>query len=67
MRKGTILAVILFSVAAALFVYSMVLTPRMDMDLPEEGYRPRIQDQSSPEPKKPPLIDSNVPPAGSKG
>jgi hypothetical protein len=66
MRTSTILAAFLFIVAGAFFVYSMVITPRMDSGLETQGYRPPIQDISpSPEPTQTPkpLEKSNVPPA----
>jgi hypothetical protein len=68
MRTGTILAVVLFAVASLFFVYSMVITPRMDSGVPEQGYRRPIQDQPAhPDTqKKPPLVESNVPPASGK-
>ena len=63
MRVASSVAVLLFVIAAAFFIYSMMITPRMDSGLSEQGYRPPIQDQA-PEPKsKPSLQKSNVPPA----
>ena len=63
MRTGTLLAVLLFAIAAVFFVYSMVITPRMDSGVREQGYRPPIQELAPPKEQKPPLVDSNVPPA----
>jgi hypothetical protein len=61
MRPGTIAAIVL-AVAVLIYTgYSLVITPRMDKGAP--GARPPIQDQSATEPSKPPLQDSNVPPA----
>jgi hypothetical protein len=65
MRITTVVAVLLFAVASVFLVYSMVITPRMDSGVAEQGYRKPIQDTPpSPEAKKPPSVDSNVPPAG---
>ena len=64
MRTSIVLAAFLFVVAGAFFVYSMVITPRMDSGLLSQGYRPPIQDTPpSPETKPKPLERSNVPPA----
>ena len=62
MRTSTLLAVVLFAVAIGFFVYSMVITPSMDMRVPEQGYRPPIQDLPAQKEKRNPLVDSNVPP-----
>jgi hypothetical protein len=58
-------ALALALVAGIFIVYSLVITPRMDSGVPEQGYRRPIQDNpSSPEPKAKPFEKSNVPPAG---
>lgn len=62
MRTGTLLAIFLFIVAAGLFAYSMILTSHMESST-EPGSRPPIQDLDTPKEEKPPLVDSNVPPA----
>ena len=64
MRQATILAIVLFAAAAGFMIYGMVITPRMDSGVPEMGYRPPIQDQTTPSEIKQPLQKSNVPPAG---
>jgi hypothetical protein len=65
MRPGTVAALILAIAVGGILIYSAVITPRMDSGVPEEGYRPPIQDLPAGEKQKPPpLVDSNVPPAG---
>ena len=64
MKSGTIAAVILAALALIFIIYSGMFTPRMNSGVPEQGYRPPIQDQKATEPKQPPLQDTNVPPAG---
>jgi hypothetical protein len=61
MRPGTIAAIVLVVAVLVYTGYSLVITPRMDKSGPES--RSPIQDQSATEPSKPPLQDSNVPPA----
>ena len=57
-------AVLLAVVASVFVVYSVVITPRMDSGVPQMGYRPPIQDQTTPSEIKQPLQKSNVPPSG---
>jgi hypothetical protein len=65
MRPASWLVVFLVTAAAAFTIYSMVITPRLDSGVPEQGYRPPIQDNpSAPTPKSKPFEKSNVPPAG---
>jgi hypothetical protein len=64
LRPGTLAAILVAIAAAAFLLYSAVITPRMDSGLPEQGYRPPIQEQPATEKPKPPLQDTNVPPAG---
>jgi hypothetical protein len=68
MRPGTLAALIVAVAAAAFLVWSAVITPRMDSGVPEQGYRRPIQDEPATEKtqQKPPLTDSNVPPAGAQ-
>jgi hypothetical protein len=68
MRPGTLAALILAVAVAAFLVWSVVITPRMDSGVTEQGYRRPIQDEPATEKnqQKPPLTDSNVPPAGSQ-
>jgi hypothetical protein len=49
-------------VAIALFAYFMFITPRIGREVIEQGYRPPIQDQTTPPEIKQPLQKSNVPP-----
>jgi hypothetical protein len=64
MRIASVTAIILFVVAAGFFVYSMVITPRMDSGVQQQGYRRPIQDLTPPKEKdkNAPLQNSNVPP-----
>jgi len=58
-------AVLLLAATFVFVIYSMVITPRMDSGVPEQGYRPPIQDQGpAPGLKQKPFERSNVPPAG---
>jgi hypothetical protein len=64
-NPASLVAFFLLAVTLIFIVYSMVITPRMDSGVPEQGYRPPIQDQGpAPEPKQKPFEKSNVPPAG---
>jgi hypothetical protein len=65
MRRSLVAVVLLFVVAAAFLIYGMIITPWMDSGVSEQGYRRPIQDQPAQQetPTKPPLTDSNVPPA----
>jgi hypothetical protein len=62
---ASLVAVFLLAITLGFVVYSLVITPRMDSSVPEQGYRPFIQDQGpAPESKQQPFEKSNVPPAG---
>jgi hypothetical protein len=64
-NPASLFAIFLLAVTLVFIVYSLVITPRMDSGVPEQGYRPPIQDQGpSPESKQQPFEKSNVPPAG---
>jgi hypothetical protein len=62
MRTPTLAAIFALVAAAGIFIYMMVITPRIGREVIEQGYRPPIQDQSTPPESKQPLQNSNVPP-----
>jgi hypothetical protein len=66
MSSAAWVAVFLLAATLVFVMYSIIITPRMDSGVPEQGYRRPIQDlPPNAEPKKEePLQNSNVPPAG---
>ena len=63
-NPASLVAGFLLAIALVFIFYSLVITPRMDSGVSEQGYRRPIQDQGpAPETKQKPFEKSNVPPA----